>query len=99
LGGVEVVVDKSQNKIANVVDSLKEFLLEKNKRYGDIALNPAHVFSKETASNSIKIRMDDKLNRIRNSDILRKNDVVDLAGYLVLLMVAEDWIDFKEFLD
>ena len=30
---------------------------------------------------------------------LRKNDVVDLAGYLVLLMVEQGWDDFGDMLD
>jgi len=49
--------------------------------------------------NSIYVRIDDKLNRVINSDELRKNDVVDIAGYLVLLMVSKGWLDFDEFLD
>ena len=30
---------------------------------------------------------------------LRKNDVVDIMGYLTLLCVANDWTDFEEFKD
>lgn len=96
---------ESSEKITKVCDNLKNFLLEKNKRYGDSVLSPIGVFSK-TQSNSldfanqgIQRRIDDKLSRIKNSPILRKNDVVDLAGYLVLLMVNNGWDDFNELID
>jgi len=86
-------------KIAKITDGMKELLLEKNKRYGDAALNPSNVFSKEDAANSIMVRIDDKINRIKNSKELRKNDVSDLMGYLVLLMASKDWITFKDLID
>ena len=45
---------------------MNKILLEKNKRYGDSALHPVNVFSKLPATNSIQVRLDDKLNRIKN---------------------------------
>ena len=86
-------------KVSKVLDGMKELLLEKNKRYGNSALSPSNIFSKEDASNSIMIRIDDKINRIKNSTELRKNDVSDLVGYLVLLMANKDWITFKDLID
>ncbi len=65
-------------------------LLEKNKRYGDSALNPVRIFSKADPIEAILVRMDDKLSRIRN---LEKDDsedaYLDLIGYLVLHIVAQ----------
>ena len=89
----------SQDKIKKVCDGLKEVLIEKNNRYGDSALNPLKVFSKNTANDGILQRLDDKLSRIKNSKELKKNDVADLIGYLVLLCVDKNWVDFKEFID
>jgi len=34
-----------------------------------------------------------------NSSELRKNDVSDVMGYLALLCIAHDWLDFEEFKD
>ena len=90
---------ESQEKISKIYDSLKEFSLEKNRRYGDSALNPIKIFSKADASNSILIRLDDKVSRIRNSDKIRKNDVCDIMGYLMLYCAANDWLDFSDQID
>ena len=43
--------------------------------------------------------MDDKLSRIVNGKELRKNDIVDLTGYLVLLLAQKGWDNFKELID
>ena len=76
-----------QEKINKVIDSVKSVLIEKNKRYGNAALSPINVFYKGDAQTSICIRLDDKLSRIKNSDVLRKNDMFDLLGYCILLQV------------
>jgi hypothetical protein len=89
----------TQSKIKIICEQLSNFLIEKNKRYGDSALSPIHIFNKDNANNSILIRLDDKLNRIKNNPILQRNDVIDLAGYLVLLMADHSWLDFKDLLD
>ena len=86
-------------KIRKVCESLEGFLLEKNKRYGDSALDPKKYFSKNNAEAAIMIRIDDKINRIKNSDKLRKNDILDLTGYLILLMVSKEWLSFKDLID
>ena len=78
-----------EEKIDKVIDSVKSVLIEKNKRYGNAALSPINVFYKGDAQTSIYIRLDDKLSRIKNSDVLRKNDMFDLLGYCLLLYVSE----------
>jgi len=92
----------SQEHISQVCESVKKVLLEKNLRYGDLALNPMEVFTKhlgeDKAENLILTRLDDKLSRIKNSNELRKNDVFDLIGYLTLLSVKKDW-DFSDLID
>lgn len=77
------------NEIAEFCENLAFFLIEKNKKYGDSAINPKKIFSKQNASNSIAIRIDDKINRILNSDFLRENDIIDLLGYLVLYYISK----------
>ena len=78
----------SQKKIIEVCDSMKDLLLYKNKKYGDSALNPKNIFYKGDSTNSIKIRLDDKLGRVMNSGETRVNDVCDIIGYCVLLLVS-----------
>lgn len=92
-------LNNSQQNITEVCESLKKFLLEKNKRYGNSALEPINVFSKLSAEEGIKLRMDDKVKRIKNSTELRKNDVIDLTGYLILMCVHKKWTNFDDLLD
>ena len=93
------VTKNTQQDIILLFDNFKEFLLEKNKRYGDSALNPIQIFSNESAEEQIRARLDDKLRRVKNSDELRKNDVSDLFGYIALLMISKNWVEFENLLD
>lgn len=82
-------VPQSQIDIATICDQLKELLLEKNRKYGDSALNPVRVFSKASPIEQIKVRLDDKLSRLRNQQEDEDEDVLtDLIGYIVLYKVA-----------
>ncbi len=90
---------ETQQKISDVCDNLKQFLIEKNRRYGNSALEPARIFSKADTKEQILVRCDDKINRIINSDKLRVNDLTDLMGYLVLLLVNMDITNFNDLLD
>jgi hypothetical protein len=82
-------VPQSQIDIATVCDELKELLLDKNRKYGDSALNPVRIFSQASTVEQLKVRMDDKLSRLRNAQADEDEDpVTDLIGYLVLYRVA-----------
>tara|TARA_R100001198_G_C5204823_1_gene192440 strand:+ start:19 stop:390 length:372 start_codon:yes stop_codon:yes gene_type:complete len=82
----------TKEKLKKKCDDVKQLLLKKNEAYGDSALIPANIFSHLTAVEAIKIRIDDKLKRIENKGIYDNTEdtLMDLAGYLVLLMVAKD---------
>jgi hypothetical protein len=80
---------QSQADIASVCEEIKELLLEKNRKYGDSALNPVRIFSKASTLEQIKVRMDDKLSRLRNAqDDEDEDPTSDLIGYLILYKVA-----------
>ena len=89
----------TQDKIDLLFDNFKGFLKEKNRRYGDSALHPLQIFSKIDAGNQICNRIDDKLGRIKNSTGFKKNDISDIFGYIALLLVENNWLDFKDLLD
>lgn len=99
---VEVPSGGTIEKCDQVLTSLGTVLAEKNKRYGDSALHPVNVFVKgdvSPAGISLCARLNDKVARIQNSAELRKNDVCDLMGYLTLLCVEKNWLDFSDLID
>lgn len=93
------MVETTATKLTAVYNGLLVLQLEKNKRYGDSALYPLGIFSKVSSNEQIKCRLDDKLSRVRNSNDLRKNDVCDIIGYLVLLCITENWLEYEDLLD
>ena len=93
----------TQDHIVNVCEGIKDLLLYKNKKYGDAALNPRKIFYKGNSTNSILIRLNDKIARIENNneEIPRINDIADTIGYSVLLLVSLGITkeDLKQFMD
>ena len=84
--------EDDQKRISEKCDEIKELLLQKNKAYGNSALDPINVFHDGDPSDGIKIRIDDKLKRIQNVGIndQTEDSVKDLVGYLILLMISRD---------
>ena len=82
----------TRNKIKSKCKKLEELLLNKNAKYGNSALEPLNVFSGAGAVAGIKMRIDDKLKRIKNAGLVdaTEDTLQDLAGYLILLMIAKD---------
>lgn len=76
-------------EVYRVLSEITEMLIEKNQKYGNSALEPLGVFSNLDAEEGLKIRIDDKLKRIKNGSLDKDDeDVVnDLIGYLVLLKI------------
>ena len=80
----------TREKIIDILEGMEDLLLYKNEKYGDSALKPQNVFYKGNAEDSIKIRLDDKIGRIRNNtDGVRTNDVADIIGYCTLLLISK----------
>ena len=93
----------NREKIIEITDSMKDLLLYKNEKYGDSALSPNSIFYKGNSTNSILIRLDDKIGRIKNNpdSTPRVNDVCDIIGYCILLLASmnvtsEDIAKFKD---
>ena len=71
--------------ISEVCKELESLLLDKNRKYGDSALNPIRMFSNASADEQLRIRMDDKLSRIKSAQGDDQEDAkLDLIGYLIL---------------
>lgn len=82
--------DQMQGKIENKCLEICKFLLEKNKSYGNSAAETINVFSSLEPIEGVKLRIDDKLKRIRNQAqkvehaFMDENNIRDLIGYLIL---------------
>jgi len=78
-------------EIRAVCSALAEMLVDKNRKYGDSALNPVRIASKSSPIEQILVRIDDKLCRWKNRQSDEDEDIEsDLLGYLVLLRIARD---------
>lgn len=83
-------LDDSAIKIAAIVEEIRSFLLAKNQQYGDSVLQPIRIFSTADKSEQIKVRIDDKLNRLMQGNASLESDeevIKDLIGYLILLLI------------
>jgi hypothetical protein len=82
----------TKDRITSKCNELKELLHKKNEAYGDAALEPLNIFSKANAEYGLRQRIDDKLKRIQNVGLndSTEDTLIDLAGYLVLLMISRD---------
>ena len=84
-------------RIWNACHEIAQLLVEKNISYGDSALSPNRIFAQSDNVEQLKVRIDDKLNRVKNNQgYAGDNDVDDLIGYLILLKIAVDKDSSKE---
>ena len=82
---------ETQHKIFVACNQIREMLMKKNMAYGDSALNPIRIFSRCDAVEQLKVRIDDKINRMKKGSEYQGDDTIDdLIGYLILLKIAKN---------
>lgn len=75
--------------VRDETDAIARILIEKNKAYGNSALDPVRIFSDASPEEQLLVRIDDKLSRLqRGTDYADEDTVTDLIGYLILLKIA-----------
>jgi hypothetical protein len=75
--------------ITATCEEIKRVLLEKNRAYGNSALDPVRIFSRADPVEQLNVRIDDKLSRFaRGREYAGDDTELDLIGYLVLRRVA-----------
>lgn len=85
----ETLNNNTEKAIWDICNDMAWFLIDKNRAYGNSALDPVRIFSSSDNVEQLKVRIDDKLSRFaRGGDYPGDNDIDDLIGYLVLLKVA-----------
>jgi len=80
--------NKAEIEIWNQCIQLANMLVEKNRNYGNSALDPLRIFSKADAVEQLRVRIDDKLSRLMRGKDAGEDVILDLLGYLVLLRIA-----------
>jgi len=81
--------DRIREMITEQCGYVEKLLLEKNRKYGNSAIDPVRIFSKENSIEQLNIRIDDKLSRIASSQDDDTEDAeLDLIGYLILKRIA-----------
>lgn len=83
----------TEEHIEEVCNEICDMLIEKNRSYGDSAVNPVRIFAKGmTVEQMINVRIDDKLSRLvrgeQNVYSSTEDTEKDLMGYLILKRVA-----------
>ena len=86
-----------QEEVYQVLSEITEMLIAKNQKYGNSAIEPLGIFSDLSPEEGLKVRIDDKLKRIKNGSLDRDDeDVVnDLIGYLVILKILQKEEKYK----
>lgn len=84
-------------EVYRVLSEITEMLIAKNQKYGNSAIEPLGIFSDLSPEEGLKVRIDDKLKRIKNGSLDRDDeDVVnDLIGYLVILKILQKEEKYK----
>ena len=78
-------------EILNVVKNVANVLIDKNRKYGNAALQPKRIFSRSNLIEQLNVRIDDKLSRIANQQEDEDEDAeLDLVGYLILKRVCKN---------
>ncbi len=84
--------NETEKAILDVCKKDAEFVIGKNRAYGNSALDPVRIFSSASTIEQLNVRIDDKLSRImRGTETNRIPEDVrkDLRGYFILLEIAE----------
>lgn len=84
--------NETEKLIVSECQEVATLLIEKNRAYGNSAIDPVRIFSKASPREQILVRLDDKLSRLARgteTDKIPEDIHRDIIGYLVLLKVLE----------
>lgn len=81
--------DKFKHDLTAVLFEIENLLLEKNRAYGDSALDPVRIFSKSDTLEQLNVRIDDKLSRLKRGENAGEDVILDLLGYLLIYRIQQ----------
>lgn len=75
---------KTSDAIPRAIEAFRDFLLEKNKAYGNSIYEPVRVFTNASIDSLILVRLNDKATRLLKGESGGEDSFDDLLGYLIL---------------
>ena len=85
-------MDEARQRIHNACRGLEKFLLQKNDRYRNSIYNPVRLLAKDAPVDLlIRARIDDKISRLVHGSGDDEDVLLDLTGYLILLLGLRDF--------
>ena len=81
--------DRFKEDLTGALFEIEKLLLEKNKAYGDSALDPVRIFSKSDVIEQLNVRIDDKLSRLKRGKDAGEDVILDLLGYLLIYRIQQ----------
>ena len=80
-----------EQKVRTVLGEMAYLLVEKNAAYGNSALDPVRIFSKADTLEQLYVRLDDKINRVKQGHEFPGDDTIrDIIGYCTLILIARE---------
>ena len=80
-----------EQKVRTVLGEMAYLLVEKNAAYGNSALDPVRIFSKADTLEQLYVRLDDKINRVKQGHAYPGDDTIrDIIGYCTLILIARE---------
>ena len=80
-----------EQKVRDILHGMADLLVEKNAAYGNSALDPVRIFSKADTTEQLYVRLDDKINRVKQGHEYPGDDTIrDIIGYCTLILIARE---------
>jgi len=84
------MADPTLLRIKSATDALFELLRKRTEQWGDAALDPPCILSSADREERLRVLADTKLCRLSRGTGT-EDDLVDLVGYLILLLVVRGY--------
>lgn len=80
-----------EQKVQDILHGMADLLVEKNAAYGNSALDPVRIFSRADTTEQLYVRLDDKINRVKQGHEYPGDDTIrDIIGYCTLILIARE---------
>jgi len=80
-----------EQKVRTILGGMGDLLVAKNAAYGNSALDPVRIFSKADTTEQLYVRLDDKINRVKQGHEYPGDDTIrDIIGYCTLILIARE---------